>query len=291
MEHKYAEVNGVKLHYVCSGSGKLMLFLHGFPEFWYEWKNQLAEFGQDYFAVAPDMRGYNLSDKLESVTDYQVDVLVDDVKALADHLGYSKFTLIAHDWGGAIAWVFALKYPSYLEKLIIINAPHPIVFQRELIENPAQQEASQYMLVFRSEVAESMLSSENYALLVQNTLSEGLEKGFFTEEDKQAYLAAWSQPGALTGGLNYYRAAEVGPPSSEDDKSRLTAFSSNFPDPIIQVPTLVIWGEKDPYLLLGNLEGLSDYVPNLTIKRIEDGSHWVVHEQPKLVNQYIREFI
>ena len=291
MEHKYAEVNGVKLHYVCSGSGKLMLFLHGFPEFWYEWKNQLAEFGQDYFAVAPDMRGYNLSDKPESLADYQVDVLVDDVKALADHLGYSKFTLIAHDWGGAIAWVFALKYPNYLDKLVIINAPHPIVFQRELLENPLQQEASQYMLVFRSEVAESMLSSENYALLVQNTLSEGLEKGFFTEEDKQAYLTAWSQPGALTGGLNYYRAAEVGPPTNEEDKSRLTAFSANFPDPIIQVPTLVIWGEKDPYLLLGNLEGLNDYVPNLTIKRIEDGSHWVVHEQPKLVNQYIREFI
>ncbi|MFY9221139.1 MAG: alpha/beta hydrolase [Blastocatellia bacterium] len=291
MEHKYAEVNGVKLHYVCSGSGKLMLFLHGFPEFWYEWKNQLAEFGQDHFAVAPDMRGYNLSDKPESLADYQVDVLVDDVKALADHLGYEKLTLIAHDWGGAIAWVFALKYPNYLDKLVIINAPHPIVFQRELIENPAQQEASQYMLVFRSEQAEGILSSENYAPLVQNTLSEGLEKGFFTEEDKQAYLAAWSQPGALTGGLNYYRAAEVGPPTNEEDKSRLTAFSANFPDPIIQVPTLVIWGEKDPYLLLGNLEGLSDYVPNLTIKRIEDGSHWVVHEQPKLVNQYIREFI
>lgn len=291
MEHKYAEVNGVKLHYVCSGSGKLMLFLHGFPEFWYEWKNQLAEFGQDHFAVAPDMRGYNLSDKPESLADYQVDVLVDDVKALADHLGYSKLTLIAHDWGGAIAWVFALKYPNYLDKLVIINAPHPIVFQRELLENPAQQEASQYMLVFRSEVAESMLSSENYAPLVQNTLSEGLEKGFFTEEDKQAYLTAWSQPGALTGGLNYYRAAEVGPPTNEEDKSRLTAFSANFPDPIIQVPTLVIWGEKDPYLLPGNLEGLSDYVPNLTVKRIEDGSHWVVHEQPKLVNQYIREFI
>lgn len=291
MEHKYTEVNGVKLHYVCNGSGKLMLFLHGFPEFWYEWKNQLAEFGQDHFAVAPDMRGYNLSDKPESLADYQVDVLVDDVKALADHLGYSKLTLIAHDWGGAIAWVFALKYPNYLDKLVIINAPHPIVFQRELIENPAQQDASQYMLVFRSEQAEGILSSENYAPLVQNTLSEGLEKGFFTEEDKQAYLAAWSQPGALTGGLNYYRAAEVGPPTNEEDKSRLTAFSANFPDPIIQVPTLVIWGEKDPYLLLGNLEGLRDYVPNLTIKRIEDGSHWVVHEQPKLVNQYIREFI
>ncbi len=291
MEHKYAEVNGVKLHYVCNGSGKLMLFLHGFPEFWYEWKNQLAEFGQDHFAVAPDMRGYNLSDKPQSLADYQVDVLVDDVKALADHLGYEKLTLIAHDWGGAIAWVFALKYPTYLDKLVIINAPHPIVFQRELIENPAQQEASQYMLVFRSEQAEGILSSENYAPLVQNTLSEGLEKGFFTEEDKQAYLAAWSQPGALTGGLNYYRAAEIGPPTNEEDKSRLTAFSANFPDPIIQIPTLVIWGEKDPYLLLGNLEGLSDYVPNLTIKRIEDGSHWVVHEQPKLVNQYIREFI
>ncbi len=291
MKHEYAEVNGVKLHYVANGSGKLMMFLHGFPEFWYEWKNQLVEFGQDHLAIAPDMRGYNLSSKPEQVEAYQIEHLIEDVRLLAEHLGYKKFTLIAHDWGGAVAWVFASKYPEYLEKLIIINAPHPAVFQRELLENPEQQQASQYMLMFRAPEAESVISANNYALIVQSVLSEGLEKGFFTQEDKKAYLEAWSQSGALTGGLNYYRAAEAGPPVTEADKGKISAFSNTFSSFAIKVPTLVIWGEKDPYLLLGNLSGLGDYVPELTIKPIPDGSHWVIHERPELVNSYIREFI
>jgi pimeloyl-ACP methyl ester carboxylesterase len=290
IKHDYAEVNGVRLHYATAGKGKLIMFVHGFPEFWYEWKNQLGEFGRDYLAVAPDMRGYNLSSKPADVDQYQVKYMVEDLRALAEKLGHKKFILVAHDWGGAIAWAFALTHPDYLEKLVIINAPHPGVFARELRDNPAQQKASSYMLMFRSPQAEQTLSANNYALLVNIVLGEGLKTGVFTEEDKKAYIEAWSQPGALTGGLNYYRAARVGPPSGEGDKQG-TSFAADIPSLVVKVPTLVIWGEKDTALLTGNLEGLDQFVPNLTIKRIPDGTHWVIHEKPALVDSYIREFI
>src|ERR1700682_3007642 len=219
LKHEYAEVNGQRLHYVTAGKGKLIIFLHGFPEFWYEWKNQLAEFGRDYRAVAPDMRGYNLSSKPAEVDQYQIKYLVEDLRALAEKLGHKKFILVAHDWGGAVAWAFAIAHPDRLEKLVIINAPHPGMFQRELRENSAQQKASQYMLMFRSAQAEQTLSANNYAALVQAVLGEGLKTGVFTEADKQAYLEAWSQPGALTGGLNYYRASRVGPPAGDDKQA------------------------------------------------------------------------
>ena len=289
LKHEYTEVNGVSLHYVTTGKGKLIMFVHGFPEFWYEWKNQLAEFGRDYLAVAPDMRGYNLSSKPGEVDQYQMKYLVEDLRALAEKLGHKKFVLVAHDWGGAVAWAFAIAHPDYLEKLIIINAPHPAVFQRELRENPAQQKASQYTIMFRSAQAEQILSANNYAALVQAVLGAGLKTGAFTEADKQAYIEAWSQPGALTGGLNYYRASRVGPPTGDDKQA--PNFAAGLPSLEVKVPTLVIWGEKDTALLTGNLEGLDKFVPNLTIKRIPDGTHWVVHEQPALVNKYIREFI
>ena len=288
--HQYAEVNGVRLHYAKAGNGrKLMLFVHGFPEFWYEYKTQLAEFGNSYTAVAPDMRGYNLSSKPSELEKYQVSYMVEDLRQLADKLGHKKFILVAHDWGGAIAWAFAIAHPDRLEKLVIINAPHPGVFQRELASNPDQQKASAYMLMFRSPQAESLLSANNYAMLVQAVLGDGLKTGVFTEEDKRAYIEAWSQPGALTGGLNYYRAANAGPPVSGETRPAVPAFK---PDAfIVKVPTLVIWGEKDTALLISSLDGLDTFVPKLTIKRIPDGSHWVIHERPDLVNQYIREFI
>ena len=146
------------------------------------------------------------------------------------------------------------------------------------------------MLFFRSPQAESVLSANNYAQLVQAVLGEGLKSGAFTEEDKKAYIEAWSQPGALTGGLNYYRAARVGPPSGEGDKEG-KSFGIDMPSLVVKVPTLVIWGEKDTALLTGNLEGLDKFVPNLTIKRIPEGTHWVIHEKPDLVNGYIRDFI
>jgi pimeloyl-ACP methyl ester carboxylesterase len=290
LKHEYADVNGVRLHYATAGKGKLIMFVHGFPEFWYEWKNQLAEFSRDYQAVAPDMRGYNLSSKPADVEQYQVKYMIEDIRALAEKLGHKKFTLVAHDWGGAIAWSFAIAHPEYLEKLIIINAPHPGVFQRELRDNPAQQKASQYMLMFRSPQAEQILSANNYAALVQAVLGEGLKAGHFTAEDKKAYIEAWSQPGALTGGLNYYRAARLGPPAGEAQKGE-AATGMNMPSLVVKVPTLVIWGEKDTALLTGNLEGLDKFVPNLTIKRIPEGTHWVIHEKPALINSYIREFI
>jgi pimeloyl-ACP methyl ester carboxylesterase len=282
----YADVNGVRLHYVSAGKGKLILFVHGFPEFWYGWKNQLTEFGQDYQAVAPDLRGYNLSSKPAPVDQYQTGYIVEDVYALVKCLGYRRFFLVGHDWGGVIAWILASRYPRSVERLIIINAPHPAVFARELRENPAQQQASQYMAMFRNPQAEQFLSANDYAGLVDSVLGEGLRQGYFTEEDRHSYVAAWSQPGALTGGLNYYRAAALGPSLRET-----TQEEHKLPDGRIDVPTLVIWGEKDRYLLTGNLDGLDQFVPNLAVKRIPDASHWVVHEKPTLVNSYIRDFI
>lgn len=290
IEHETVDVNGVKLHVAKSGKGELILFLHGFPEFWYAWKNQLDEFGKDHLAVAPDMRGYNLSSKPAEVEQYRVPLLVEDVRALAEKYGFGakrKFTLVGHDWGGAVAWAYAIAHPDTLNKLIIVNAPHPAVFQRELRENPAQQKASQYMLMFRGPDAEKTLSANDHAMLVQIVLSGGLKAGHFTEADKKAYLDAWSQPGALTGGLNYYRAAQVGPPTSTDKAP--AAFVAGAAK--VNVPTLVIWGERDTALLTGNLEGLDGYVPQLTIRRIPEGTHWVVHEKPADINKHIREFI
>src|SRR5712691_7439117 len=289
LKHEYAEVNGQRLHYVTAGKGKLIMFVHGFPEFWYEWKNQLAEFGHDYQAFAPDMRGYNLSSKPAEVVQYQVKYLVEDVRALAEKLGHKKFILVAHDWGGAVAWAFAIAHPERLEKLVIINAPHPAVFQRELRENPAQQKASQYTIMFRSAQAEQILSANNYAALVQAVLGAGLKTGAFTEVDKLAYIEAWSQPGALTGGLNYYRASRVGPPTGDDKQA--PSFAAGLPSLEVKVPTLVIWGEKDTALLTGNLDGLDKVVTKLTIRRVPEGTHWVVREKPAEVNRLIREFL
>ncbi|MBI4636223.1 MAG: alpha/beta hydrolase [Candidatus Rokubacteria bacterium] len=287
MEHAWADVNGIRLHYVTEGRGPLVVFLHGFPEFWYAWRRQLAEFGRDYQAVAPDMRGYNLSSKPAALEQYRMRHLVDDLRALADHLGAGPFVLVAHDWGGVVAWAFAMAHPERLRKLVIVNAPHPGVFEREIRENPLQQKASRYMLTFRSPEAEQILSADHYARMVEMFHRELGDR--FTDADRAAYVEAWSQPGALTGGLSYYRAAAVGPPAADGAPAK--SFGGDPARLTVQVPTLVIWGEKDRALLPGNLDGLERYVPDLVVRRIPDGSHWVIHEQPELVNRYIREFL
>jgi len=204
---RYAEVNGVRLHYVEEGKGELILFLHGFPEFWYAWKDLLSDFGRDHHAVALDMRGYNLSAKPESVDAYRVPLIVEDVRALAESLKAKKFVLVGHDWGGVIAWAFAAQHPEMLEKLVIINAPHPTVFARELANNPAQQKASAYFNLFTSPQAEQILSANNYAGMLQAFGSA------LSEEDQKQYLAAWNLPGGLTGGLNFYRASQLSSPA------------------------------------------------------------------------------
>ena len=296
MNDTYVAVNGIRLHCVTAGSGPLMLFLHGFPEFWYEWKEQLREFSKDHLVVAPDCRGYNLSDKPANLDGYRVPALLEDIRGLADHFREGKkFILVAHDWGGALAWGFAMAHPESLEKLIIINAPHPLIFQKLLASDADQQQASQYMLLLRSPMAEAQLSANGCAFLVQIVLSELLQSGKFTEADKEEYIKAWSQPGALTGGLNYYRANEVGPPASPEFEKQIGTSGGKFRlDPelaTVRVPTLVIWGEKDVALTVKNLDGLEKFVPQLTVKRVPDGSHWVIHEKPQEVNAYIRAFI
>lgn len=290
-QSQFAEVNGIRLHYVSTGQGELILFVHGFPQFWFQWENQLIEFGKTHRAVAFDMRGYNLSSKPPDVERYHVKDLIEDLRALTEHLGYKKFFLVAHDWGGAVAWSFAMRHPEWLEKLIIINAPHPAIFARELLHNPAQQKASGYMLLFRSAEAEKELSANNYARLTDALFKWG-SKWKMTEELKNKYITAWSQPGALTGGLNYYRVSPLYPPTSNEDEERIREIM-NLPREMftVKVPTLVIWGEQDQALLTGNLNGLEQYLDDLTVQRIPNGSHWVVHEQPELVNTIIREFI
>jgi len=237
------------------------------------------------------MRGYNLSSKPADVENYPIKDLIDDLRALAEYLGHEKFCMVAHDWGGAVAWSFAMRYPDWLEKLIIINSPHPAVFARELLHNPDQQKASRYMLMFRTPEAERILSENNYAGLMQ-ALSQFGSKWKMTEEVRLKYIEAWSRPGALTGGLNYYRASPLYPPTSKNDEENIKGIM-NLPHEMLEIkmPTLVIWGEQDQALLTGNLEGLGEYINDLTIKRIPDGSHWVIHEQPELVNSLILDFL
>jgi len=199
--------------------------------------------------------------------------------------------MVAHDWGGAVAWTAAMRHPEMLEKLIIINSPHPAVFARELLNNPDQQKASQYMLMLRSAEVERVLSENNFAALMDVLVQFG-SKWEMSEERRSKYIEAWSQPGALTGSLNYYRASPLYPPVSKNDEELIKSIL-DLPKEMfeVKVPTLVIWGEQDQALLTGNLEGLEEYIEDLTVKRIPDGTHWVIHEQPKLVNSLIRDFI
>ena len=277
----FADVNGVRLHYVEEGRGSLILFLHGFPEFWYAWKDLLPEFGKDHHAVALDMRGYNLSSRPEPVEAYEIPVLVGDVRALAEKLGAGKFVLVGHDWGGVIAWAFAAAHPEMLEKLVIVNAPHPAVFARELANNPEQQKASAYFNLFTSPAAEATLSQNDYAALQQSVLGNWAD-----DRDRQKYFESWRR--GLTGGLNYYRAARLKSPvgGEQADTTRLLAVQS-----AISVPALVIWGEKDGALLPGNLDGLGEYVRSLKIERVPEAGHWIVHEQPAKVIDAIRRFL
>src|SRR5579862_6178654 len=278
--HRYAEVNGVKLHYVEEGKGELILFLHGFPEFWYEWKDLVPEFAKDHHAVAPDMRGYNLSDHPEAVDQYRVPLIVEDIRALAVKLNAHKFVLVGHDWGGVIAWAFAAAHPEMLDKLVIVNAPHPTVFARELAQNPAQQKASAYFNMFNSPQAETFLGQNDFATL------QGLMKPWATPDDLKEYVANWGR--GLTGGLNYYRAARLHSPVDGGQVPPENALPAMKP---IETPTLVIWGEKDTALLTGNLIGLDECVKNLTVRRIPEGTHWVIHQKTAEVIGDMREFL
>ncbi len=289
IQNGYADVNGERLHYATAGSGKLMLFLHGFPDFWRIWRRQLEVFGRTHQVVAPDMRGYNLSSKPVDVHAYELPILVEDIASLVDYFGHPTATVVGHDWGGVVAWEFAQAHRERVERLVIINAPHPAILRRELAHNAAQQRASQYLLRFRSSQAEAVLSANTFAVLTDSVVKPGRQQGYFTEEDANAYVTAWSQPGALTGALNYYRAADFRPGMTLSD-----AVSDQSGEPlsgVVTTPTLVIWGEQDTVLLAGNLEGLEQYVPRVRIERVPDASHAIIHENPDLLNTLIHDFM
>ena len=296
MEHFYAKLaSGIKLHCVEEGAADapLMLFIHGFPEFWYAWKSQLEEFGKDHRAVAFDLRGHNHSDKPEGVDAYRVKPLLEDLRQLIEHLQAGRADksciLVAHDWGGAIAWTFAAALPQYVKKLVIINAPHTVPFARALAHDPAQQEASAYMNFLRLPKAERVLEADNYQRLLNMFSRTADGRCALADEEIPLYREAWSQPGALTCALNLYRASPLYPPTADDPGA--AALKLDAAALTVRVPTLVIWGEADTALCTVLLDGLEDLVPDLRIERIPEGSHWVIHEQPQRVSAAIRKFL
>lgn len=266
-----------------------MVFVHGFPEFWYAWRKLLLEFSRDHLAVAYDQRGYNLSGKPEGVENYRTSHLIADLAAVIREFGHRQAVVVGHDWGGVVAWAFAIAHPEMVEKLIVGNAPHPGVFARLLASDPAQQRASGYIAKYREGGAEDYLSRDDFKVLRETVTAPGVAAGYFDEEDAEAYLSAWRQPGAPTAMLNFYRAMQLAPPHKDGAPAQIPQI-----DPAgvsVAVPTLVIWGMKDRYLLPQNLDGLGDFVPDLTIHRIAEATHWVFHEYPEEAVRVIRDFL
>ena len=278
-QHGFINTNGINLHYVSAGSGKLMLMLHGFPEFWYSWRHQIEEFSSDYHVVAIDMRGYNDSDKPESQSAYQMSEFVEDVRGVITGLGYEDCILVAHDWGGAIAWNFAYAYPKMVEKLIVMNIPHPAKFA-EGLKTPQQLQKSWYVFAFQLPwLPEFLFQLNDYQAIKTAFTGMAIDKTAFSSADLQAYRDAAAKPGALTAMINYYRGI----------------FGSLFDRPqewgILDIPTLTIWGEEDTALGKELTYGTEAYVRDWQIKYIPNCSHWVQQEQPALVNKYMQEFL
>ncbi len=275
IEERYIETNGIKLHVAIVGSGEPIVLLHGFPDFWYGWKNVIIGLKDEFKLIIPDTRGINLSEKPEGIENYDLKILIDDIKGLIEELKLGAVNLCGHDWGGPIAWGVAEKYPELLKKLIIINAPHHKVFQKTLESSKKQRKASGYMTGFQKPGAENLLLANDCQALRVAVFNGGKNKDVLSEFDKEKYLEAWKQPGAIKAGLNYYRAMRL------DEEST----------GIISVPTLVIWGMRDPYLRPILLEGLEDYVKDLKVTRVEEATHWVMHDEPDVVSSSIREFV
>ncbi|MFN0100229.1 MAG: alpha/beta fold hydrolase [Gemmatimonadaceae bacterium] len=306
-QHNYADVNGVRLHYASVGQGPLVLFLHGYPSFWYQWKDQMTEMGRDHLAVGLDMRGYNLSSRPEGLEPYKMPHLIEDVRQFVEKIAGKdkKFTLVAHDWGANVAWAFAMFHPEMLEKLIIINGAHTFISERELRENPAQRYASNYFFVFNGYLApgeqavdESTTKETATRRAHTGFVDAEVKSGRYTEADRQAWIAAWSQPGSTTAGLNYYRANHRNPPFNDRHPASTIPHSWSAAEmtkgaksTIIQTPTLVIWGLKDGAILPGHLSGLDKWVRNLSVKLYPDDDHWVMLQKHTAVAQDIRRFI
>jgi epoxide hydrolase 4 len=274
----YADVGDVKLHYVEAGEGPLLVLLHGFPEFWFGWRLQIAPLAAAGFrVVAPDTRGINLSSKPEGFKEYGVDLLADDIRGLIGELGAESALLVGHDWGGSIAWTVAMNHPDVVDRLAILNAAHPRKLS-EGLKHPNQLRKSWYFFFF----ATPGLPEEVVHLRDWHFFRHFLEEANppYTPEEIERYEEAWSQPGAAAGMINYYRASVR--QSQKEAAAKLRPLSA---------PTLVIWGERDSYLGSDLAEPHGDDVPNLEgVERLPDASHWVHHDEAERVNQLLIDF-
>ncbi len=282
---------GVTLNVASAGpeEGEPIVFLHGFPESHRTWRHQMDGLSDLYRVYAPDQRGFGASDKPHAVENYETDRIIADVMALADALGLDHFTLAGHDWGGAVAWGAALTHPFRVKRLIIVNAPHPLVFQKSLIEDEAQREASQYISFFRSPAAEAAITGMGLETFLDKVMLSHADGTKLTAEERQHYLDDWSQPGALTTMLNWYRASTIEVPApGEEARAPLWTHA---PFPKLRMPTLVVWGLKDSALLPVQIEGLPDLVDDLRLVTSPSAGHFITWEEPGTVTGAIREFM
>ena len=282
---------GVTLNVALAGDPQkpAVIMLHGFPESHRTWRGVAPLLEPHFYLIMPDQRGFAGSDRPQDVDAYETDVLVDDIFALADALGLQQFALVGHDWGGAIAWPAALRRDPRLERLAIVNAPHPVIFQKSLIEDPDQRSASQYINAFRTPGFEKIVDRQGYEWFFEKTFSAHVDLAIVSEAEKRQYLADWSQPGALAAMFNWYRASKLVVPPPGAILPLPDWLLKAFPDVII--PTLVVWGMQDEALLPLQLDGLDELVNDLTVVRVPDAGHFVPWEAPQAVAAALLPFL
>jgi len=265
------------------------MLLHGFPESHRTWRALAPKLEDRFYCVMPDQLGFAGSDRPQEEKAYETDKLIDVIFEVADSLGLETFALVGHDWGGAIAWAAALKEPERLTRLAIINAPHPWIFQKSLIEDEAQREASQYITAFRTPGFEQSVEAMGYEAFFQKTFARHVDLAVIPEAEKQEYLTEWSQPGALTAMLNWYRASKLVVPPPGVTVPLPDWLLKTFPK--IHVPTLVIWGMKDAALLPVQLEGLDELIEDVRIVRLPGAGHFAPWEAPDAVAEALEPFL
>ena len=282
---------GVTLNVALAGdrSKPAVILLHGFPESHRTWRGIAPLLQDDFYLIMPDQRGFAGSDRPQEVEAYTTDVLVDDIFALADALGLERFALVGHDWGGAISWPAALRGDPRLTRLAIVNAPHPVVFQKSLIEDSDQRSASQYITAFRTPGFEKAVEAMGYEAFFEKTFSSHVDLAQISEEEKRQYLADWSQPGGLTAMLNWYRAASVMVPPPGVTVPIPDLLLRAFPK--VKVPTLVVWGMRDAALLPIQLDGLDALVEDLTVVPLPAVGHFAPWEAPDEVARALLPFL
>ncbi len=278
-----ATVNGIRLHWVEAGSGPLVVLLHGFPEFWYSWRHQIpALAAAGYRVVAPDLRGYAQSGKPAGYDSYTGAALTGDVAGLVAACGAQRATVVGHDWGGVIAWLTALTRPEVVERLVVLNAPHPAVFARA-VRNPWQAVRSAYMALFQLPVVpEAMLRANDFAMLRLALRAMSVRPDAFTASDLDRYAEAFARPGALTGALAYYRV---------QGRSLARAARTARTPRTVTAPTLVIWGRRDPVLGVDLADPGPDRVPDRRVEVVDDAGHFVQADAPEEVNRLLLEFL